>query len=102
MVGHVPRRAPGIDFDNDREQSGEHASLARGAEIEPAVAADSGEPGVALAGANAVAVVSQAPRRPRAAARRGHEGLIALDPAVNELEFVDDAALRLDDIVTDD
>jgi hypothetical protein len=58
--------------------------------------ADSGEPGVALAGANAVAVVSQARRHRREAPAEIDEGFIALDPAVN------DSALCVDDIVIDD
>src|SRR5208282_4743290 len=41
MIEHVFGRAPGIDFDDDGEQSGEHARLARGAQIEAPGAARS-------------------------------------------------------------
>jgi hypothetical protein len=42
------RLAPGIDLDDDRQEPGHNVRFARRAEKKPAVAANAGEPGVAV------------------------------------------------------
>ena len=89
-------RAAGIDLDNDCEQARQHVRFARRAEIEKAVAADSGEPGVPPTAAKPIPINFHDLRERLQTPSEVDESLVALAPAVEYLEFFDEASLSFD------
>ncbi len=71
------------------------------AEMETAVASSSGEPGVAVTVAQPIPLDLQRLGNRRQASSELDQILVALAPAVEYLEFPDDALLRFGDIVGD-